>query len=183
MDPDYLTFDANGIKAEYEAGKVAIMNEWGSLAGAMLDDEGAADGVVANTVLAAAPTIGGGTIPAAALWWDGFTIAKNISDEDAEASFQAMVHGISPEVVAANPDVATWLVKGYEPGPAAVGVIANANGGARAYPMQPYMGLLHTALRPSSPIHRRARKTPTRRWPTSRPPTTPPPRKAASSSS
>jgi multiple sugar transport system substrate-binding protein len=146
MDPDFLTFDANGIKAEYEAGKVAIMNEWGSLAGATLDDEGAADGVVENTVLAAAPTIGGGSIPAVALWWDGFTIAKNISDEDAEASFQAMVHGIRPEMVAQNKDVATWLVKGYEPGPAAVGVIATANAGARAYPMQPYMGLLHTAL-------------------------------------
>ena len=146
MDPDYLTFDAGEIQKEYEAGKVAIMNEWGSIAGAVLDDQGAADGVVANTVLAAAPTIAGGTIPAAALWWDGFTIAKNISDEDAEASFQAMVHGISPAVVAANPEAATWLVKGYTPGPAAVGVIENANGGARAYPMQPYMGLLHTAL-------------------------------------
>ncbi len=146
MDPDYLTFDANGIKAEYEAGNTAMMVEWGSLAGATIDEEGAAEGVVANTVLAAAPTIGGGTIPAVALWWDGFTIAKNISDEDAAASFQAMVHGISPEMVAANPAVATWLVAGYEPGPAAVGVIATANGGARAYPMQPYMGLLHTAL-------------------------------------
>ena len=146
MDPNYLTFDANGIKAEYEAGKVAMINQWGSLGGAILDDEGAAPGVVENTVLAAAPAIGDGTIPAAALWWDGFTIAKNISDEDAEASFQAMVHGISPEVVAANPTVATWLVKGYTPGAAAVGVIANATGGARAYPMQPYMGLLHTAL-------------------------------------
>lgn len=146
MDPDYLTFDANGILAEYEAGNTAIMNEWGSLAGNALDGEGAAEGVVENTVLAAAPTIGGGTIPAVALWWDGFTIAKNISDEDAAASFQAMVHGISPEMVAENPSMATWLVAGYEPGPAAVGVIATANGGARAYPMQPYMGLLHTAL-------------------------------------
>ena len=27
-----------------------------------------------------------------------------------------------------------------------MGVIANANAGARPYPMQPYMGLLHTAL-------------------------------------
>ena len=146
MDPDYLTFDAGEIKNEYEAGNVAIMNEWGSMGGAILDAEGAVDGVVANTVLAAAPTFAGGTIPAAALWWDGFTIAKNISDADAEASFAAMVHGISPAVVAANPNAATWLVKGYEPGPAAVGVIANANGGARAYPMTPYMGLLHTAL-------------------------------------
>lgn len=146
MDPDYLTYDANEIQKEYEAGNVAIMNEWGSLGGAILDAEGAVDGVVENTVLAAAPTIGGGSIPAAALWWDGFTIAKNISDEDAAASFQAMVHGISPDMMAANKDVATWLIAGYEPGPAAVGVIANANGGARAYPMQPYMGLLHTAL-------------------------------------
>ncbi len=146
MDPNYLTFDATEIQKEYEAGKTAMMNEWGSLAGAVLDAEGAVDGVVANTVLAAAPTINGGTVPSAALWWDGFTIAKNISDEDAEASFRAMVQGINPEMVAANAAVATWLVKGYEPGPAAVGVIANANAGARAYPMQPYMGLLHTAL-------------------------------------
>jgi len=146
MDPDYLTFDANGIQAEYKAGNVAMMVQWGSLAGDMLSGEGAAEGVVANTVLAAAPTIGGGTTPAVALWWDGFTIAKNISDEDAAASFQAMVHGISPEMVAANTGVATWLVKGYQPGPSAVGVIATANAGARAYPMQPYMGLLHTAL-------------------------------------
>ncbi len=87
-----------------------------------------------------------GTVPAAALWWDGFTIAKNISDEDAAASFQAMVHAISPETIAAHPDAATWLVEGYTPGAAAVGVIANATGGAKAYPMQPYMGLLHTAL-------------------------------------
>ncbi|KKB08046.1 ABC transporter substrate-binding protein [Devosia chinhatensis] len=146
MDPDYLTFDANGIQAEYKAGNVAMMVQWGSLAGDMLNGEGAADGVVENTVLAAAPTVGGGSVPAVALWWDGFTIAKNISDEDAAASFQAMVHGISPDMVAANPTVATWLVAGYEPGPAAVGVIATANAGARAYPMQPYMGLLHTAL-------------------------------------
>lgn len=146
MDPDYLTFDAGEIQKEYEAGNVAIMNEWGSIGGAILDGEGSAAGVVENTILAAAPTFGGGSIPAAALWWDGFTIAKNISDADAEASFAAMVHGISPAMVAANPNAATWLVKGYEPGPAAVGVIANANGGARAYPMTPFMGLLHTAL-------------------------------------
>ena len=61
-------------------------------------------------------------------------------------SFQAMMHAISPEVIAANPEAATWLVAGYTPGPAAIGVIGNATGGARAYPMTPYMGLLHTAL-------------------------------------
>jgi ABC-type glycerol-3-phosphate transport system substrate-binding protein len=146
MNPDYLTYDANELNKVWDAGQVAMMNQWGSLAGAAVDPATVPADIVSNTVFAAAPTIAGGTVPAAALWWDGFTIAKNISDEDAEASFQAMMHGISPAVIAANPNAATWLVKGYTPGPAAVGVIATANGGARAYPMQPYMGLLHTAL-------------------------------------
>ena len=97
-------------------------------------------------MLAAAPTVGGGDIPAAALWWDGFVIAKNISDEDAEASFRAMMHGIRPEVAQEHAEVAAWLIKGYEPTPAAVGVFATAKAGAKPYPMVPYMGLLHTAL-------------------------------------
>ena len=146
MNPDYLTYDANEINKVWDAGNVALMNQWGSLAGAAVDPKTANADIAANTGFAAAPTIGGGTIPAAALWWDGFSIAKNISDDDAAASFQAMVHGISPATIAAHTDAATWLVKGFAPGPTAVGVIGNATGGARAYPMVPYMGLLHTAL-------------------------------------
>jgi multiple sugar transport system substrate-binding protein len=146
MHPDYLTYDANELNKLWDANSVAIMTQWGSLAGAATDATKANPDVIAGTAFAAAPTIGGGSIPAAALWWDGFTIAANISDEDAAVSFQAMVKGISPETVAANSDVATWLVAGFEPGPTAVGVIDNAKGGARAYPMQPYMGLLHSAL-------------------------------------
>ena len=146
MNPDYLTYDANELNKVWDAGNVALMQQWGSLAGAAIDATTANPDIAANTGFAAAPTLNGGTIPAAALWWDGFAIARNISDEDAAVSFQAMVHGISPETIAAHPDAATWLVAGYTPGPAAVGVIANATGGARAYPMQPYMGLLHTAL-------------------------------------
>jgi ABC-type glycerol-3-phosphate transport system substrate-binding protein len=146
MNPDYLTYDANELNKVWDASSVAFMNQWGSLAGAAIDPVKANKDVAAGTGFAAAPTIGGGTIPAAALWWDGFTIARNISDADAAASFQAMVHAISPETIAAHPDVATWLVAGFKPGPTAVGVIGNATGGARPYPMQPYMGLLHTAL-------------------------------------
>ena len=146
MSPDYLTYNADELNKVWDAGKVAIINPWGSLAGAAIDPKTANPDVASNTVFAAAPTIGGGAIPAAALWWDGFTIAKNISDDDAAASFQAMVHGISPANIAAHASAATWLVKGYTPGPAAVGVMGNASGGAKPYPMQPYMGLLHTAL-------------------------------------
>ncbi len=146
MKPEYLTYDANELNKVWDSGSVAMMNQWGSLAGAAIDGAKANPDVAKNTGFAAAPTINGGKVPAAALWWDGFTVAKNISDDDAAVSFQAMVHGISPETIAAHKDAATWLVAGYTPGPAAVGVIGNAQGGARAYPMQPYMGLLHTAL-------------------------------------
>ena len=146
MNPDYLTYDANELNKVWDAGSVAFMNQWGSLAGAAIDPKTANADIAAATGFAAAPTLGGGTVPAAALWWDGFTIAKNITPEDAAASFQAMVHAASPDIVLQHADVATWLVAGFTPGPTAVGVIGNAMGGAKPYPMQPYMGLLHTAL-------------------------------------
>ena len=146
MGPDYLTYDSDVLSKEYQAGKMAVINQWGSIAGAAIDPQVSNKEVVENTVFTMAPTVGGGTIPAAALWWDGFAIAKNVSDEDAEASFRAMVNGIRPEIATKNPNAATWLIKGYQPGPAAIGVNGNANNGARPYPMVPYMGLLHTAL-------------------------------------
>ena len=146
MNPDYLTYDANELNKVWDSGKVAMMNQWGSLAGAAVDPKTANPDVAAQTGFAAAPTINGGTVPSAALWWDGFSIAKNITPADAAASFQAMVHASSPEVVLQHSDAATWLVAGFKPGPTAVGVMGNAIGGAKPYPMQPYMGLLHTAL-------------------------------------
>ncbi len=146
MGPDYMTYSADDIIKTYVAGKTAMMNGWGSLAGSVIDKTKAPAEIAENTVLAAAPTVGGGSVPAAALWWDGFAIAKNISDEDAEASFRAMVHAVRPEVADKNPDIATWLTKDFKPSAGAVGVLATANGGAQPYPMLPYMGLLHTAL-------------------------------------
>jgi ABC-type glycerol-3-phosphate transport system substrate-binding protein len=146
MNPDYLTFDSTAAVAEFEQGKAAMMNMWGSRAGSVLDDEGAAEGVVENIGFAAAPTVGGGDIPASTLWWDGFTIATNTSDENAAASFQAMLSGVTDEVANANADSAVWLMAGYEPTQAAEGVLATAEAGAQPYPMLPYIGLMHTAL-------------------------------------
>ena len=146
MPPDYLSYDADAMKAAYMSGKVAMMDGWGSYAGDVINVKGPDPKVAKNTVLAAAPTIGNVGIPAASLWWDGFVIAKNISDADAAASFQVMMHAVSPAVAAAHPAAAPWLMKGFKPGPAQVGVMATARGGAKPYPMLPYMGLLHTAL-------------------------------------
>jgi len=146
MSPDYMTFNADEVKKNLQGGKTAMANGWGSLVSGLMDPKQTPPEIASGIVLAGAPTVGGGAVPAAALWWDGFAISKNISDEDAEASFRAMVYGIRPEVGQKNPDIATWLTKDYKPGPGAVGVLANATGGAKPYPMQPYMGLLHSAL-------------------------------------
>ena len=146
MQPEYMTFTSDEMKAMYLSGEIAIINQWGSMVNGHIDPEGPAPEIGEATLLAPAPTVGGGSIPASALWWDGFTIAKNISDADAEASFQAMMNGIRPDVAQQNPAAATWLMKDFDAPDTAMGVLGTAQAGARPYPMSPYMGLMHTAL-------------------------------------
>ena len=145
-NPDFLTFDSNATAAMWEAGKLSLATMWGSRGSAILDDKGSTSNITSNTGLAGAPTVAGGSTPATTLWWDGLTIAKNITDKDAEATFIAMMNGISTDVVKANNDKAVWLVEGFVPGKAAAGVSASATAGAPPYPMLPYAGLLHSAL-------------------------------------
>ena len=146
MSPDYLTFDTTAAQTEFEQGKAAMMNMWGSRAGAVTDDEGAVDAIAGNVAFAPAPTVGGGESPASTLWWDGFTIAKNTSDEDAAAAFRVLLHGMTAEVANANADAGVWLIEGYEPIETAQGVLGTAQAGAKPYPMLPYVTLMHTAL-------------------------------------
>ena len=145
MNPDFLTHDSNATSAEWKAGNVALMNMWGSRIGALRGDEVDA-AVVAATATSGPMTVGGGTTAASTLWWDGFTISKNISDADAEASFIALMHAIRPEMLneTTSPQ-AVWLIEGYEPTPAAAGVFAAAAMGTKPYPMLPYAGLMHSA--------------------------------------
>ena len=145
-NPDFLTYDSNATQAEWEAGNLALAAMWGSRGGAVLDDEGSSTEVVSGTVLSSAPTWGNNARPASTLWWDGIAISTNVSDEDAEATFIALMNGTSSEVVMANNDAAVWLVDSYEPSPASAGVSGTAAGGAAPYPMLPFMGTLHTAL-------------------------------------
>ena len=145
MNPDFLTHDSNATSAEWKAGNVALMNMWGSRIGALKGDEVDA-AVVAATATAGPMTVGGGTTAASTLWWDGFTVAKNISDTDAEATFMALIHAIRPAMLneTTSPQ-AVWLIDGYEPTPAAAGVFAAAAMGTKPYPMLPYAGLMHSA--------------------------------------
>jgi len=125
---------------------VATLNMLKKLADLSNPDEGDAK-ITAATKLVAPATVGGGNIPATTLWWDGFTLAKNRSDADAEASFRAMAYAASSKEMAAKAaDQAVWLIEGFVPGPKSVGVIEAVKMGAKPYPMLPQMGLMHGAL-------------------------------------
>ena len=148
MNPDFLTHDSNATNAEYRAGNIALLNMWGSRASSQTTAEGVTDAVKNGHAIAGPMTVGGGSTAASTLWWDGWTVAKNISDAEAEATFIAMMNGINPSML--NDEnirtQAVWLIDGYKPTDAAVGVFEAAKMGTTPYPMLPYMGLLHTAL-------------------------------------
>ncbi|MEL6571329.1 MAG: extracellular solute-binding protein [Pseudomonadota bacterium] len=147
MNPDYLTHDSNATSAEWEAGNVALMNMWGSRTGVLMDNEGAEPEVYENTAVGGPLTVGDSGTPATTLWWDGWTVAKNISDEEAAATFQALTHATSPTLL--NDETmsqAVWLMDGFEAQPVNEGVLASVAAGSTPYPMVPFQGLLHTAL-------------------------------------
>ena len=148
MNPDFLTHDSNATNAEFRAGNVAIMNMWGSRAATLVDADGVSNEVKNGMNIAGPMTVGGGSTPASTLWWDGWTVAKNVSDAEAEATFIAMMNAIDPSIIK-DEDIrkqAVWLIDGYTPTDAARGVFAAAQANTIPYPMLPYMGLMHTAL-------------------------------------
>ncbi len=146
MNPDYLTHDSNGTQAEWEAGNVALMSMWGSRMQNLMDAEGSEPVVYENTKVAGPLMVGDSGVPASTLWWDGWTVSKNITDEDAAATFQALTYAVSPAILNdVTMDQAVWLIDGYKPAPVSEGVLAAVAAGTKPYPMLPYMGLLQTA--------------------------------------
>jgi len=148
MNPDFLTHDSNATNAEFRAGNVAIMNMWGSRAATLTTADGVPQEVIDGFAIAGPMTVGGGEIPASTLWWDGWTVAKNVSDEEAEATFVAMMNGIRPALMEDEEvrSQAVWLIDGYEPTEKAIGVFAAAEAGTIPSPMLPYLAPIHTAL-------------------------------------
>ena len=147
MNPDFLTHDSNATNAEFRAGNVALMNMWGSRAASLVSVEGVPQEVKDGFAIDGPMTVGGGSTNATTLWWDGFGIAKNISDAEAEASFISLVHAIRPEMLNDETSLqAVWLIDGYKPTPAAKGVFAAASSTSLPYPSLPQQPLLHSAL-------------------------------------
>ena len=144
MDPEYLASDATAVQQQFQRGRIAVANMWSSRAGAIADPR---ESTVADRIaFAQAPAAVPGGKPAAIVWWDGFAIARNITDAEAEAAFRVAVQGISADMARANPGTAVWLIKGYEPGRFAQGAAATAKAGAPTYPATTAMGLMQTAL-------------------------------------
>jgi len=144
MDPEYLVSDSTYVQQQFQQGKIAISNLWASRAGAM-DDEKESQ-VVGKVNTAAAPNAMDGAPPATTLWWDGIVIAKNISDEEAEAAFKVAMEGLDSEMVRSNNAAAIWLIDGYEPNRLSKGAIETINKGPVPYPSSVQMGLMHSAL-------------------------------------
>ena len=145
MGPDQWTWSTDAMAPLLEADTIAMSSFWRSEAAEVLPGTEKAPTVAPMMRLAAAPAMTGYDHPATTIWWDGFGIARNISDADAEATFRVMMHAIAPELAVEKPDLAVWLMKGYVPTAAAEGVIATVQGSAPAYPTVPYMNLMHTA--------------------------------------
>ncbi len=144
MDPEYLSSDSNAVVQQLERGRTAVANTWSGRSGQVYNSK--ADGLAGRFASAAAPAAMPGGKPATTVWWDGFSIATNATDAQAEAAFRVALHGISEEMVKANNDTALWLIRGYQPGPPVAGAVASAQGGAPGYPATTAMGLMHTAL-------------------------------------
>ena len=148
MNPDYLTHDSNATNAEFRAGNVALMNMWGSRAATLVDADGVSDEVKKGMDISGPMTVGGGKIPASTLFWDGWTVAKKISDKEAEATFIAMANGTRPAIMK-NQEIrkqAVWLIDGYKPTDSAKGVFAASKMNTTPYPMLPYNGIMHSAI-------------------------------------
>ena len=146
MDPEYLVADSTYVQQQMQQGRVAMANLWASRAGAV-DDEVESQ-VVGLVETAAAPRAMEDGPPATTLWWDGFVVASNVPDEEAEAAFRVAMEGMDTEMVQNNNDLAIWLVEGYEPGRLAMGAIesATADPVPPSYPSTVQMGLMHSAL-------------------------------------
>ncbi len=142
MDPEYLVSDTTFVTKQMQQGKIAMANLWASRAGAVNDP---AESSVSGKVVMAAGLQGSEKI-ASTIWWDGWSIAKNISDEEAEAAFKLIVASMSEEIIKENSEHALWLAPGFEPGDAAKGAFATAAGDVVPYPMNKFIGSMHSAL-------------------------------------
>ena len=144
MNPEYLVADATYVQQQFQQKKIAFSNFWASRSARM--DDPAESQVVGLIGTAAAPAAMPGGIPASMFSWDGIAIAKNITDEEAEAAFRVALEGGDEEMVKANNDLAVWLINGYVPSDMAKGAIETIQKGAKPNASTIWRGLINAAI-------------------------------------
>ena len=157
MDPEYLAADATTVQQQFQQGKIALSNFWASRVSALEDPKESR--VVGKIGTASAPSAVKGGPPAVQFSWDGFAIARNITDAEAEAAFRVAVAGANAEMVAANNDVAVWLIAGFKPGAAAKGSIETLDNGAPTAPSTSWRGVMDAATVKNVPDFMLGRRT------------------------
>ena len=144
MDPEYLIADSTFVQKQLQQGNIAMANLWATRATALDNEEESQ--VVGKVYMSAAPKSILNGHPASTMWWDGITIAKNITDEEADNAFRVALEGLDEQMVKENTDAAIWLIKGYKPTRLSNGAIQNAVNGTPSYPLTANIGLIHSAL-------------------------------------
>ncbi len=143
MSPNALALDSTAVMQQFQQGQIAMANLWASRA-LKMDDETESK-VVGLIDFGPAPSLAAGGAPATTLWWDGYTMPKNM-DGDPDLTFQVMMEGLKEDVVKDNNEITIWLRSVYKPGRFSKGAYASATAGAPAYPMKPQIGLVHSAI-------------------------------------
>ena len=144
MDPEYLIADSTFVQKQFQQGNIAMANLWATRATALDNKEESQ--VVGKVYMSAAPKAIANGRPASTMWWDGITIAKNITDQEAENAFKVAMEGLDEDMVKANTGAGIWLIKGYKPTRLSEGAIQNAVSRTPSYPLTANIGLIHSAL-------------------------------------
>ena len=157
LDPEYLAADATYVQQQFQQGKIAMSNFWASRVDALEDKKESR--VAGKMATAAAPRVVKGGPPAVQFSWDGFAIARNITDAEAEAAFRVALEGADKEMVEKNNDVAVWLIEGYKPGALAKGAIDTIENGAPPAPSTAWRGIIDGAISKNVPDFLLGKKT------------------------
>ena len=157
MDPEYLTADATFVQQQFQQEKIAFSVFWASRAGNL---ENVKESRVAGKMAtAAAPRAVKGGVPAVQYSWDGWAIAKNITDAEAEAAFRVAVEGANADMVRKNNDAAVWLVDGFKPSAVSKGAIDTIENGAPSAPSTVWRGFIDGAVSKNVPDYLLGKKT------------------------
>lgn len=157
LDPEYLTADATFVQQQFQQEKIAFSVFWASRAANLENPKESK--VVGKMAAAAAPRAVKGGVAAVQYSWDGWAIAKNITDAQAEAAFRVAVEGINADVVKKNNDVAIWIVDGYKPAGMAQGAIDTIDNGAPSAPSTVWRGFIDGAISKNVPDYMLGKKS------------------------